>query len=60
VAEEGQGENEVVQSVNPAANVQLMLQPTLHLMLQQTFQPMLPATSSTTQLTPPTSKGTPP
>jgi hypothetical protein len=47
VAEEGQGENEVVQPVNPTAMLQLMLQPTLQLMPQQTLQPAPLPTSST-------------
>jgi hypothetical protein len=35
VAEEGRGENEVLQLANPATTLQLMQQPTQRLMLQQ-------------------------
>jgi hypothetical protein len=58
VAEEGRGENKVVQPVNPTPTLQLTLQPILQLMLWQTLQPTPPTTSTTMHPMLPTFKET--
>jgi hypothetical protein len=60
VAEEGRGENKVVQPANLAANAAANAPATLRLMLQQTPRPMLMAMPPTMQPTLPTFRTVPP